>query len=240
MQRKCRLCFKLYFQLKALFWRFVGRESRCQEIHAGIPEDKDRAANIYRAFPHCACEKCKISALSPGSISADEQITRLVFSMHASKNGALNSSLFSHIASKGCSVQREKFATSNALNGAVQKILLGSAANNAWLGSVNASASDIRNLCLKRGDRAICLYDTAEPDNRAHAEMFYSRAIEEADAAELRNDLYSIFGEGVITKKAEEYRDGSVWAALPPSMQARTDTAWKGYAAQQTKARAKK
>ena len=136
-------------------------------------------------------------------------------------------------------MQRENFATTSDLNGAVQKILLGGAATMAWLGSVNASAREIRNLCLERGDRAICLYDTAEADNHAHAEMFYSRAIEEADAAELRNDLYSIFGKGAITKKADEYRGGSVWAALTPEMQSRTENAWKGYTAHQAKTRNK-
>jgi hypothetical protein len=73
----------------------------------------------------------------------------------------------------------------------------------------------------KSGVAGALTYDTANPDNPAHAELFQSQyIIDEADALELRHNLFVAFGNGNIVSPSK-YRSGSVWANLSPQFQAR-------------------
>jgi hypothetical protein len=136
------------------------------------------------------------------------------------KTGKCKPNLYSHVDSHGFSVQREKLTTDVAACD-LAKIRLEAQQNQAWYGVVMAACHPIRQAVSMDRMRMFCVYDTGLELNHAHAEIFRSRGnIPEADAAEQRNALYRIFGDGVILKNAD-YRGGSVWNLLPAPLRSR-------------------
>jgi hypothetical protein len=143
--------------------------------------------------------------------------------MHADKDGNCKPNFFSHAETHGCSAQREELATRDEIYTFVTNFL-GGKDTTAWLGYVAANVENIRAIKMREGDRAFCVYDTAERLNPAHAEVFEARSIEEADPAEHRFQLYSVFQKGIVTK-CESYRRGEAWNSLPAELQTRTPRA---------------
>lgn len=166
-----------------------------------------------------------MSRHSPRPVSESEVIVRFVFSpLHVTKKGDLKPSLFSQIATNGCSVQRDDVATNDELINFVRSFLLAKS-NRAWIGVVSSSCDAIRAISAPTGDnlRAICVYDTGEPHNQAHAEMFQTRHVNqanEADALEVRRSLLAAFGDGSIGNR-QTYKQGAIWNSLSPELQAR-------------------
>jgi hypothetical protein len=143
--------------------------------------------------------------------------------MHVGKNG-LKPSLFSHAEQIGCSVQRESMANDNEIIDFVRS-LLDRKASAAWFGVVTATCADIRALIAPGNNpdrvRAVCVYDTAEPNNRAHAEICRARDyFDESDTLELRHDLLALFQNGPMTAR-DLYRAGAIWNALRPGLRQR-------------------
>jgi hypothetical protein len=168
-----------------------------------------------------------MSEHSPRPVADSERIARFVFSpIHVGKKGNLKPSLFSHVDEKGCSVQRDSIASDQELLALVQTFL-NSRADYVWMGVVIGSCQEIRKVLAPGhwfvAKRTVCVYDTAEPDNPAHAEICRTCRIQEADRAELRAKLLRIFGDGTMTDR-QVYRAGNVWNALPPALRARTIT----------------
>ena len=165
-----------------------------------------------------------MSAHSPGPVGASESIARFVIDpLHVTRAGNLKPSLFSHVATKGCSVQRDSIASTGELTAFIRSFLEGDQ-RFIWLGVVAANCDAVRNLLLPDEQarlRAVCVYDTAERDNPAHAEMCQTRHIQEADAIELRRQLFAIFGDGPIIGR-QAYKHGAVWNALPQELRDRT------------------
>jgi hypothetical protein len=226
MQGNCRVCSKLSFRLKAIFFRLLGKEPECQKTFERIEtEGNNRVAKLFSAIPHCACECCRVSKHSPNVITGDELIARHVISpVHVMPDGKFKPSLFSHVFNKGCSVQREDHAEDPIVAHVVTQ-LAEAARDGGWFGMVFASAKDIRNICISSTcDRAVCLYDTAEPNNAAHAEIFLSRPIVDADDNEIRAALHKCFGDGVY-QKPEGYRDGRIWGLIDQPVRDRTASA---------------
>lgn len=165
-----------------------------------------------------------MSKYSPHPVNGTERIARFVFSpMHVGKNG-LKPSLFTHAEQKGCSVQRVSIANDAELTSFVRQFLDANPAL-AWFGVVTASCADIRALIAPGNNpgqlTAVCVYDTAERDNRAHAEICRARDyFDESDVLELRHELLQLFQNGSMTVR-DLYRAGAVWNALAPALQQR-------------------
>lgn len=162
-----------------------------------------------------------MSTHSPGVIANSEILARFVFSpIQIDKNGKVKPNSFSHVHSKGCSIQRHSVAEDAEMQALVKQVL-GKKDNYAWKGVLFGQCHNIRSIMADEADhRAVCVYDTANPGNPAHAELCQTQHIDEADENELRHDLFVAFGSGVIIAPLQ-YRNGEVWNNLAQDLQAR-------------------
>jgi hypothetical protein len=164
-----------------------------------------------------------MSKYSPGPVAAKESLVRMVVNpMFVNKRKPeLMPNYFGHAFSQGLSVQRlDKASVAemvNLVHGFVE-----AKEDRAWLGYVRAPVEAIRALRWpdKPKDQAFCVYDTAEPDNSAHAEIGLAYVIEEADQVEFRKLLISAFGNGQIHNR-QTLKEGAVWEAVSPEVRAR-------------------
>lgn len=167
-----------------------------------------------------------MSTHSARPVEDSEVISRFVFSpVHVTKKGELKPSLFSQVATNGCSVQRDDVATNDELLNFIRSFLLGKD-NRVWIGVVSGICGAVRAISVPAGRnlRAICVYDTAESHNPAHSEMFQTGHVnqaDEADALEVRRKLLEAFGNGAIGDR-RAYKQGVIWNGLSPELQART------------------
>jgi hypothetical protein len=216
-----QLCSRIYYRLKSVYIRYIGGQRHCCALHERTTDKKkERARLIRKGAPHCACEQFRMSPLSPAPITASEPLRRFIFSpLHTHrKTGKILPNLFNQAFRDGCSIQREAHASDQEL-GAFVGGFLAAGADRKWMGTVVTSAAEIRAIELE-GERAFAAYDTAEPQNPAHGEIFVARAISEADEVELRARLFSIFGDGSM-EPAVDYRGGRIWQGLDEQLRAR-------------------
>lgn len=214
-QKKCQLCSRLSSAFSGFFFRFVGKMC-CGWINLRTHDRKypDRVGSFNACAPGCACEAHPMSPHSPGVVRDEELVSRFIFSpMHVTKSGAIKPSLFSHAERQGCSVQRERAENQEVIS--FVHDFLQVSADHKWLGVVSARSGDLRALRIDGvPERPICVYDTAEPNNPAHAEACWSGvALEEGDAGELRKLLLDAFATGTPTAPAA-YRNGEVLHAI--------------------------
>lgn len=164
------------------------------------------------AAPNCVCELQKTSPHSPISVASSETLTRFIFSpVHVSKkNGKVLPAAFSHAATKGCSVQRESIATNEELTQWIGSYAQKNS-THAWVGTLASNCQSIRQIKLSDGiARVFAVYDTAEPGNQAHAEIFQTEhVLEDGDRIEQRAELFKRFGHGVLTDPSN-YRSGAL------------------------------
>lgn len=168
----------------------------CQRLNQASDESPTRVKDIDDAAPDCVCEKCSMSADSPGVVEDHETLVRFAFNpMHLRADGSAKSSLFSQVFTNGCSVQRDDLARDDELKSFVANYLAHNPKQN-WRGLFRARCSDVRRIenSTYPGRRAACVYDTATPENPAHAEICATRfALSEADPAEVRAELFRVF-----------------------------------------------
>ncbi|WP_411728398.1 hypothetical protein [Methyloglobulus sp.] len=221
-QKKCQLCSKFSSRLKKLLIR-LGFGVVCECIHWLTNESEQRVPEFNSQAPDCVCEKHKANKYSPGTVENAEQITLFVFQpMHdIDKNGNAKPRIFSHISVKGRSVQRDTIATNNEFFNFVQNFL-DDKNDRAWKGVLLAKCDIVRNILIENSDkRSVCIYDTAEKENPAHAEIFRTQhIISEADNIELRRKLLAAFGNGNIIQP-NHYRQGTIWNNLSREIQTR-------------------
>jgi hypothetical protein len=200
----------------------------CRSIFRDAPDAPERVPGINAAAPNCECEKFSVSEHSPGRVEDAETLTRFVFYRdHLDKTGKYaKPSLFSHACTNGCSIQREVLATPGELSSFVDQFIADKARNPkvSWFGVLTSNCGAVRGLRSpsQPTERAAAVYDTALPNNAAHAEIFKTQhIIPEADELELkRNLLMAVFAGGKLTG-AQTYRDGTVWAAVSENTRAR-------------------
>ena len=197
-------------------------DCRAIALASGKANPATRVADFNQAAPDCCCEGQRTSNYSPRPVSNDEVVTRFVFApLHVRRNGKLNSSLFSQVQNTGCSVQRESIAARDELVPWITAFL-NKNGTFTWIGTVTSACAALRALTVAASDqRAVAVYDTAEAENSAHAELFQTQyVIDEADKIELRANLHKAFGGGAIGRP-DEYRDGAVWTDIDPVLRAR-------------------
>ena len=165
-----------------------------------------------------------MSKHSPHPVENSETLARFIFSpmLFDRKTGKAKPNAFSHVNSRGCSIQRDSITTNDELFSFVKQFLIGKD-DRAWKGVLHAQCSNIRNISSDDSvRREVCVYDTATLGNPAHGELFQSQyVVDEADRVELREKLFIAFGNGGMIPPLQ-YRDGAVWNNLPDSLQARS------------------
>lgn len=211
---KCPLCSKLSSGLRRLYSRFLGTRNDCQDINRRTLDDNQRVLGIIAAAPNCVCEKFRMSTHSPCVVEDHELLARFVFSpMHVGKKGKLKPSVFSHVQTKGCSIQRESIAEDNHSLALVREVIR-SKDDIGWQGVLFGQCGDIRRITV--GDtkrRSICVYDTADHNNPAHGELCQTQHFEEDDIIELRHNLLVAFDNGSLTSP-NQYRNGATLNSL--------------------------
>lgn len=112
-------------------------------------------------------------------------------------------------------MQRADIASANEL-ALWLKTYLESNAAHRWMGTLNCDLAAIKELTLNESaHRAVGVYDTAEFENPAHAEIFKTEyVIEEADALEVKRGLLKKFNNGVLTTPTQ-YMSGDLFNGLP-------------------------
>lgn len=211
IQRTCRLCSKLYsvFDWLTDYFSKVGR--KCRQLNNRTSEDKQRVVAVNKECPSCICEKHKMSKYSPSPILDTEKLTRFVFHpVHVAKSGIIKPSVFSHVATFGCSIQRESIASDGEIKQFIRSYLTKNI-KHTWYGILSGECISLRELFSEHSrNRLICIYDTSEIDNPAHGEIHQSQyVLDEADCVELRSKLFDAFNKGVNTIPSK-YRNGSV------------------------------
>lgn len=148
---------------------------------------------------------------------------RFVFlPMHVDKKtGLLMPNFTDHVFTAGFSVQRNEMARLKELQDCV-KGFLANKEKAAWLGVVVASVDELRACRISGGSEvAFGIYDSAEKNNPAHAEIAATRyAIEDPDRMEAQKHLLDCFGSGKLIPR-ESFFDGKVWNGLSTSLQQR-------------------
>ena len=188
---------------------------KCRQVNKRSSEGEQRVAVVNTECPDCICEQHKMSKHSPGFVSDEEKLTRFVFDpVHLKRNGGIKPSIFSHVSTYGCSIQRESIVLDNELIQFLRNFL-NKNPRQSWHGILTGECSSLRKVLVdSSGQRALCIYDTAEEDNPAHAEIHQSQyVVDEAGPAELRAKLFEIFNNGENTTPSE-YRSGTVLAKL--------------------------
>jgi len=191
----------------------------CAGLHqATFDENPERVGLFADHHPNCSCEReSLVPTVSPGLISNDEPIARIVCSpMHVhKKQPKLMTNFFSHVVSYGASVQRLAHATDTELVECIKGLVTGSE-DRAWLGYTEASASEIRAKTLrKQGEQSFSILDSALSQNPAHAEIHCAYRIPEADVIEYRHELLKVFGGETAIKPRKNLREGKIWSSLP-------------------------
>lgn len=156
-----------------------------------------------------------MSKFSSAPIDKNEYLSRFVFSpIHLNRKGEIKPSLFSHVSTIGCSIQRETIASNDEIGNFISKFLRNDI-KYSWNGVLMAKSDDLRKVLVESTSaRALCLYDTAEKDNPSHGEIHQTVDINEADQIELRHDIMQAF---VSAKKLtpNSYRNGDVLGIVP-------------------------
>jgi hypothetical protein len=164
-----------------------------------------------------------MSEHSPGPVGSDESVVRMVVNpmFVSKKKPELLPSFFEHVFSQGLSVQRVERATVPEIKKLITEFVE-PRSDRTWLGFVAAPVNSLRSVSPDDQPdlRGFCVYDTAEADNPAHAEVGIGYGIAEADRVEFRRLLMGAFAEGAIRPR-EVLLDGRVWNALDPEIKSR-------------------
>lgn len=224
IRQKCQLCSRFSSGLRYFLLRCFGCGIDCRAINQRTNPSSERVAEIDAAAPDCACEDYRMSKHSPSVVADSEQLAIYVFhpiQQISKKTGRVKPNVFSHVRTRGRSIQRDDIALNQEMIAFVKAFLAGSE-DRVWKGVVLGKCHDVRSIEADTQDkrRAVCVYDTANPGNISHGELCQTRHISEADQPELRAELFTAFGKGVI-RSPNQYRDGAVWSELASDLQLR-------------------
>lgn len=217
IRKKCQPCSKFSLALRAVFRRLFSLANECERVFSSVPDGDARIATINTLSPGCACESSTTSKYSPHPVEDEEVLARFVFDpLHVRRNGSLKSSLFSHVSHKGCSIQRDTIAAPQELGAFVTLFLenqLTKKPDTKWHAVVTAPCKKIRALMQDASiSRSVCVFDTAERVNPAHAELFQTQyVINEADQLELHKRLLDSFSD---SSTPSSFRNGEVLNTL--------------------------
>ena len=141
----------------------------CQELEDRFQDEGCKCKQYREHFPDCQCESESVSPHSPGIVTGDEVLVRTLFNeKHLGPDKVPTPLYFRNtIRDRGFSVDRIRQADENQLLS--QKKL--SPQYSGYLRFVTASCGDVRELMHEDGRRLFCVYDSAQPNNSAHADI---------------------------------------------------------------------
>ena len=213
IQKSYRLYSRFSLKVKELIFGGLspGRIDCCK-INRDSSGNAGRISIINNAAPDCVCEKHSMSHYSPHPINDEERITRFVFFENHLRNDkkSIKPNFFSHIETKGCSIQRETIVDDEELVAFVKRFREKNPTRN-WLGVVTGDCHEIRRILTDQDKRTLCVYDTGHKLNPAHGEICKTQHIEEADKVELRRRLMKVFHNGIVITP-DKYRDGRIFS----------------------------
>lgn len=154
--------------------------------------------------PNFMCERELCSSYSPGPVTDEENIAFLLINPLHYDNGKVVPVAFQELTNRDLSVIRVSHAQPEDIHSTRDKLVqIGlnkippkmRAIDEACVASVN----EIRSIQAD-GARIIGVYDTAIPDNNAHASLFacsnFSK--EKKNRMALRNKVWSVFSKSVV------------------------------------------
>lgn len=181
--------------------------SRCKEIFSSRREEGCPCCEAVAAeFPEFECEHCTVSDHSPGSVADDENVRRLVFSpLHLNTDGSFTPAAFQDAANKGASVDRVAFCSDAETHSrGIAKAECKRASGNdsvRYVGFATASVAHVRaiRVATQAGSerRAFGVYDSAIPENIAHADLCQASGFDKAARRSIRESLWRAFGSRV-------------------------------------------
>ena len=149
----------------------------CKELERTHGSGKCKCVHYRETFPECECEGVSVSDHSPGIVADDEVLIRTIYSpVHYNRvTGEVNPAAFSDVIDKGLSVDRKQHISRQALEEKNQQkadrdLKDGKNKDGFWA-LVVADCRHIRSLLLGSDRRSFCVYDTALPENSAHADI---------------------------------------------------------------------
>lgn len=120
--------------------------------------------------PECVCEGVAVSEYSPCPVASSETLVSVVTNeTYVAKTGKLEPTFFDKRISNGISTERKRFTSKSDYDLRATKLVEGKA-NKANCGSIELSVGGIRAI-QHNGKRAFGVYDTAQEENIAHAEI---------------------------------------------------------------------
>ncbi|EKM6438478.1 hypothetical protein PU783_000611 [Cronobacter sakazakii] len=125
-------------------------------------------------------EKIQVSEHSPSLVLDDENIARQIFSPihYDNDNGSIKPSAFDDVSSKGMSVNREQYITSEEIHCAAlkkeyadnERSLSTGGQARSYIGFASASVKDIRSF-IDEQQRVFAVYDSSLVDFIPHADV---------------------------------------------------------------------
>ena len=165
-----------------------------------------------------------MNKFSPGIVESNELLARFVLlDMHLDKRTRKpKPNLFTHIATRGCSIQRDSRATSSEISGFLSEFLKTNS-DAKWHSVLIANCGRVRGLQMPgKSQRLLCVYDAVEKKrNPSHGEIYKTRHVsDDGDLPEMRRLLMRVF-DADNPIPPSRYRSGAVWGSLSPELKSR-------------------
>jgi hypothetical protein len=189
-----------------------GGSLRCEEIPSILNVDSRRGCEqVADKFPDCTCEEHSVQpTLSPGPVIGTETLVRFVPAHdYDNEKKLIKPSLFSHAGTNGMSVTRIEKTDRPSL---VQQESKGN-----YIGYVTAVCGAVRVLRWE-ACQVFAVYDTALPENRAHADVCQAIFRPRSKGSEMRRMLQRTFGSAVRRFAVATDIDGTVAGPIGPAL----------------------
>jgi hypothetical protein len=171
----------------------------CLELFQQLRGDQDKAAKLANVAPRCQCEAHSVSPHSPGRVEYDEHLARLIYSpQHIDpETGKLTEYAFDDALNKGLSTVRRHYADAERIRALANAKVKADRArghhDRKFEGVVEASVLRLRSAKTENDERSLCVYDTAEEDNLAHADVIVAIKGNKVYKKLVRKKLWQIF-----------------------------------------------
>lgn len=166
----------------------------CEDFFTALrAEGNFKAEIIDEKSPDCLCEMVSVSPYSSGPVQDNEMVWRLILSpIHYDLDtGKIKESAFSDASGRGMSVLRDIIGTQDLIIGRGEA--RAKLTNRKFECAAGAKVSALRSLRSSDGKGRFCVYDTAEADERVHADICQTRHPGKAEQKQLRRELQKIF-----------------------------------------------
>jgi hypothetical protein len=191
--------------------------ARCRRTFRALEKalpSRSRASILDSERPNCRCEKASVSPHSPGRIEESEILVRiLVAPQHIRpKTGRPRAAALSDAETHGLSLIRERTATDEEIRATAEMLVARARQANGdkagVFGVLRMTCSTVRGFRYAQEiEQCYCIYDTALPEQRSHAESFQRVAgAEDGISAQRRERLFDQLQETFVP--VQDFRDG--------------------------------